>query len=62
MWKIPCDFGTDEAEFKHYVGREPKDGQEMAEWVRFIKKGVDAQLDWEMICKCSADEFKRDAE
>ena len=54
---IPCDFGTDDAEFEHYVGRKPRKG-ELKDWAHKLKKGMDAQLDWQMICKVSAKDFK----
>ena len=57
-WDIPCDFGTDVAEFKQYVGRKPRSNKEMEEWVHYLKKGVDAQLDWDIINKCAADNIK----
>ena len=54
---IPCDFGTDEQEFERYVGRKPIDNDEMELWVHYLKKGIDAQLDWNMICECAAENF-----
>ena len=58
MWEIPCNFGTDEEEFKHYVGRKPENAGEMAEWVRLLGKGVSSQLDWKIINGCAAEEFR----
>ena len=55
-YDIECDFGTCEEEFKRYVGRKPKDG-EMEDWVNYNKKGIDSQLDWDVICKCASDNF-----
>jgi len=55
---IPLDFGTDSEEFRHYVGRPPKKG-EMYEWVRLLRKGVESQLDWDIIDRCAADEFRK---
>jgi len=52
-----CDFGTDIQEFEHYVGRKPKNKKEMENWVHYLKKGMDAQLDWDVICKCASDNF-----
>ncbi len=57
-WDIPCDFGTDVQEFEHYIGRKPKNNEEMEVWVRRLKQGMDAQLDWDIICDCASDEFK----
>ena len=57
-WDIPCDFGTNTQEFEHYVGRKPKNEKEMEDWVHYLKKGMDAQLDWETINKCAAENFK----
>jgi hypothetical protein len=58
MIDIPCNFGTDEQEFEHYVGRKPKHN-EMEAWVHYIKNGIDAQLDWEIINRCAAENFKK---
>ncbi len=53
---IKLDYGTDTQEFEHYVGRRPKKG-EMDDWVHYLKKGVQAQLDWEVINRCAAENF-----
>ena len=53
---IPCDFGTNEEEFKRYVGRKPKKG-ELESWVHYIRNGINAQLDWDIINTCAAAEF-----
>jgi len=58
MVDIKCDFGTDSDEFKQYVGRFPKNKEELEEYAHYCKKGVDAQLDWEEICKCASNEVE----
>jgi len=57
-WDIDCNFGTDVQEFEKYVGRPPRDEKEMKEWVRLLKNGIDAQLDWEIINRCASNEVK----
>lgn len=58
MIDIPCYFATDKEEFKHYVGREPESKEELESWAYSLKKGMDAQLDWDIICSCASEEFK----
>lgn len=55
---IPNNFGTNTEEFKHYVGRYPKSWDEFNDWVHYMKKGMDAQLDWDMICRCAAENIR----
>lgn len=57
-WDIPCNFGTDEQEFEQYVGHKPT-RKEMEEFVCLLKKGMDAQLDWDMITREAAEHFKK---
>jgi transposase len=57
IWDLNCKFGTSKEEFEHYVGRKPKKG-EMDDWVHYLEKGVEAQLDWDIINTCAADEIK----
>ena len=57
MRDIPCDFGTDASEFENYVGRPPRNEEEMEDWIHYIKKGMDGQLDWDTINRCAADNF-----
>ncbi len=58
-WDIPCNFGTTVDEFEHYVGRKPKDKKEMEDWTHLLKKGMDAQLNWDIIYKCAAENFNK---
>lgn len=58
MIAIPLNFGTDEAEFELYVGRKPEKG-EMDDWVYYLRKGIEAQLDWSILNKCAAEQFRR---
>lgn len=58
-WDIKTNFGTDVQEFEHYVGRKPKNEKEMEDWVHYLEKGMHAQLDWDMINECAAENFKR---
>jgi hypothetical protein len=52
---IECNFGTDSEE--HYVGRKPT-RDELDKWVQLLRKGVDSQLDQDIINRCAAAEFK----
>lgn len=57
-WDIPTCFGTNIYEFERYIGRKPTK-REMEDWVHYLKKGMEAQLDWNMICDCASYNFKR---
>jgi hypothetical protein len=61
-WDIPNNFGTSVSEFERYVGRKPRNEEEMGQWVDYLKKGMDAQLDWDVICSCASDNFSEDEE
>ena len=54
---INCDFGTDSEEFEHYVGHKPT-RKEMNDWVHYLYKGVESQLDWEVINRCAAEAMR----
>jgi len=56
MRNLKFDWGTDEKEFEHYVGRKPTK-KEMDEWVHLVKKGVESQIDWEIIYQCASEQF-----
>ncbi len=56
--RIKTVFGTDSEEFERFVGRKPS-REEMNEWIHYIENGIDAQLDWKIICDCAAEQFKR---
>ena len=53
-----CNFGTSSKEFEHYVGRKPTK-KEMDNWVHYLEKGVEAQLDWNIINKCASENFRK---
>jgi hypothetical protein len=55
---LPIDWGTNAEEFKHYVGRFPDNKKELIEFARLIKRGIESQVDFEVIGKCAAEEFK----
>jgi hypothetical protein len=56
---IPIDWGTDAEEFKHYVGRYPKNLEELKSWAYKISQGVQSQVDWDMVCEIASEEFKK---
>ena len=45
----------DENDFKECFGRRPKNQKEWDNFVHYIKNGVDAQLDWDIIYQCTKD-------
>lgn len=55
---LKLNFGTDSKEFKHYVGRKPTK-EEFDKWVHYLENCVNAQLDWDIINKCTADNFSK---
>ena len=54
---LNLNWGTDSEEFKHFVGREPT-REELNQFVHNIKKGIEGQVDWDILLKCAAEEFK----
>ena len=59
MMEKTFSFGTDEKEFEHYVGRKPKDKNEFLDWVRLVEKGVQSQVDWDVIGECAKEEIMK---
>ena len=55
--QIKIDWETDGEEFERFVGRKPKDKEELSDFAELIKKGIDAQLDWSILCECAGDEM-----
>lgn len=45
-------------DFEETMGRPPKNNTEMEEFVRLCRKGIEAQLDWQIIFN-SAKDFMR---
>ncbi len=43
--------------FESYVGRPPKDEAEFYDFVSLVKKGIDAQVDYGILYKCTAENF-----
>ena len=56
---IKVDWGTDAEEFKHFVGRYPKDRAELSDWAYTLKKCVENQVDWEICCDVASEDFKK---
>lgn len=57
--KVTIEFVIDTDTFKHFVGRDPVDN-EFDDFVRLVRKGCDAQLDWDMIYSLAATDFIND--
>lgn len=51
----PAYWGTDCEEFKHFVGRYPANLKELQEFAQSISRGIDAQLDWDILGTCAAE-------
>jgi hypothetical protein len=56
---LKIDWGTDAEEFKKFVGRYPRNAEELKSWAYAIKRGIDAQIDWAIVCDCASQEFER---
>ena len=54
---LEMNWGTDSQEFEHYVGRKPT-REELTEFARLLKKGVENQVDWEILCEVASEDFK----
>jgi hypothetical protein len=44
--------------FESSVGRKPRNQDEFDEWGYYMKKGIDAQLDWDILENCAGEHFK----
>jgi hypothetical protein len=44
-----------EDDFYQSVGRYPKNREEFHTFVHYLKKGIDSQLDWDILYKCTKD-------
>lgn len=53
--KIP--ISVDSNTFEAYVGRPPKDEEEFNDFVRLVEKGLDGQVDFNVLYKCTAENF-----
>lgn len=60
--KLNIGFSTDENDFDHWVGRKPRNQKEFDDWVHYLEKGVEAQLDWDIIYDCASNNFGSDEE
>ena len=48
--------------FEAYVGRPPKNEEEFLDFVRLVEKGLDGQVDYDILYKCTAENFSDDEE
>lgn len=55
---VKYEYEVSEDMFKHYVGRKPKSKDELQEFADLTYKGMEAQLDWNIIYKCASDNFE----
>lgn len=60
MKKYNYDFkmGISQEDFKQIMGREPEDVNEFLDFAYLCEKGVESQLDWDIIYKCAKEEMK----
>lgn len=56
---IKTNYGTDAEEFKNYVGRYPKDLDELLQFAYNLKKCIDSQIDWDICCDVASEDFKK---
>lgn len=42
-------------EFVSSTGRKPKNQEEFDDWCHYMAKGIEAQLDWDILGSCAAD-------
>lgn len=57
---IDINWSVNSEIFKHHIGRLPIDIDELDSFARLVKNGIDAQLDWDIIYSCAAEEFDSD--
>jgi len=55
---VKYEYNVSEKMFEHYVGRKPVNIVELQKFADLTYKGMESQLDWDIIYKCAADEFK----
>jgi hypothetical protein len=56
---LKIDWGTDAEEFNYFVGRYPHDLEELNKWADCLRKGIDEQVDWDIIGECASQEFEK---
>jgi hypothetical protein len=57
--KITHTIGLED--FLQAIGRKPKDQKEFDRFVELIGKGIDAQLDWDILYSSAGDVIKEEA-
>lgn len=62
MYNILDGFGTNKEEFETFVGRQPRDEEEMSDWIHYLENGANAQLDWGIICQEASEHFSKEEE
>lgn len=55
-------FELNQADFFVAMKRYPKDNGEFDDFVHYIKKGMEAQLDWDILYDCTRDAMGSDDE
>ena len=52
-------YGIVVEEFTRAVGRPPRDQQEFDDFGHYVKNGLDAQIDWDVVTQCAAEAMEQ---
>ncbi len=47
-----------DGDFEACLGRKPKDESEFEDFVHLCRKGLESQIDWDIIYQCAKDEME----
>ena len=53
MKTVKKTYEIGEGDFEQAFGRKPKDDGELDDFAHYCYKGMEAQLDWDIIYKCA---------
>lgn len=53
------DIGMED--FTHTMERKPKNKAELERFIHLCEKGLEAQIDWEMIYNCAKEELENES-
>ena len=56
-FKEKVEIPVDSHCFESYVGRPPKNEEEFYDFVRLVEKGLDGQVYYDILYKCTAENF-----
>lgn len=52
------DIGVSDGDFEHCLGRKPKDEDEFLDFVHRCQKGIESQIDWDIIYECVREDWE----